>query len=734
MSEAAARIDNRAMNTKIFLDRNGDLSAPPDVRVIKSEVEFLCHALDDQPLLIRGERLCAWAESFYSLRERPFKYLASPAKALQNHYPTLSSEHSKKLAQKIALDTIHTEEISPVFILNRCYPDDYALWQGSPSPEHAARWLLWLYEHQPDEAEVTILEHFASELRRQAADTPEGALYLATNRDEAKKLLWRWLGAAQENLAGLGVFPLDIPDKLRKEIRTEWMKRIIATQGKFFAQAQVFPLTLAVRQELAVRTAEFYLEKENLHHLTREGLRQLHPYLDTQTLAKLEERLPPLEPDPLPDDEDAVLDWFQFQYMPYRRWEARFGDEKARETIVQHAQSFAQWYLLHYPQWLLDGKRLSFQKSAELPKIAPQALTLCIILDGMPAWDAEDFIQAASSKIERLSLQQKSYCFAPLPTITEFAKEALLKGVPPRLALQSPPLGKILPDNISPKNGLKEAQPGEVVFWRVAQPDTAYHFEHDDKREREVRAKLESILQAIQEVVTNLPDQIPLHILITSDHGRLMNPNSPCRLPVPPGMEAHGRVAWGRHDHTFDESGFVIDKQSGWVKIYGERFEMLYDMQIAWGEESFQNNKSRHEPYPHGGLFPEEAIVPWFDFKRDAEPVNLDIAINGSGEAGNAGLLLLDVTNPSPMILECFLISLSNGAQVSGSWRIAPRGVTHFNAPLDPWPSKTDLTSVKATLRLMQPNGMILTHEVTPHLETKSLYDRDETILKDLEL
>jgi hypothetical protein len=722
------------MNTEILLDYEGDLPTPPDVQVITSEVEFLCHALGDQPLLIRGERLCAWAEAFYSLREQPFKHLASPATALRHIYPALSSDNSKKLARKIALDTVFTEELSDVFILTHCYPDDYALWQGEPSPEHAARWLLWLYEHQPDKAEVVILEHFASGLERQAADAPEAAIYRAVNREEAKSLLWRWLGAAQENLAGLSAFPLDIPGKLLKEIKTEWMKRIIATQGRLFPQTLVLPLTLAVRQELAMVAAEFYLEKENLHHLTREVLRQLHPYLNIQTLARLEESLPPPEPAPLPGEEDDVLDWFQFEYMPYRRWQARFGDERARKTVIQQAQAFAQWYLLHYPRWLLDGKRLSFQKSAELPNMAPQALTLCIILDGLPAWDAEDFVQAVSSKVERLALQQKSYCFAPLPTVTEFAKDALLKGVPPRLAPQSPPLGSILPDNISPKSGLKDARPGEVIFWRVAQPDTAYHFEHGDKREREVRAKLESILQAIQEVVKNLPDRIPLHILITSDHGRLMNPKSPCRLPVPPAMQAHGRVAWGRHEHAFDESGFVINKQAGWVEIYGERFEMLYDMRIAWGEESFQNNKGSHEPYPHGGLFPEEAIVPWFDFERDAEPLNLDITISGSGESGNIGSLLLNIINPSPMILECPLISLSNGAQVNGKWRIAPRDVTRFSVPLNPWPSKADLFDLKAILLFLQPNGVTLIHEVIPTLEAKSLYERDESLLKDLGL
>lgn len=63
--------------SEVLLDRQGDLPAPSGYHVIDSEVEFLRHATDDTSLLIRGERLCAWAEAFYRLRERPFHHQES---------------------------------------------------------------------------------------------------------------------------------------------------------------------------------------------------------------------------------------------------------------------------------------------------------------------------------------------------------------------------------------------------------------------------------------------------------------------------------------------------------------------------------------------------------------------------------------------------------------------------------------------------------------------------------
>src|SRR5690606_12672889 len=100
----------------------------------------------------------------------------------------------------------------------------------------------------------------------------------------------------------------------------------------------------------------------------------------------------------------------------------------------------------------------------------------------------------------------------------------------------------------------------------------------------------------------DLPAQMPVKVIVTSDHGRLLNPKSPRRLPIPDGMEAHGRVAWGRLYQEFDEGGFAMDENSGRMAVNGERFEMAYDMLIAWGEESFHNTKGGYEPYPHGGL------------------------------------------------------------------------------------------------------------------------------------
>lgn len=719
---------------EILLDRQGDLPAPPGFRVVASEVEFLRHATDDTPILIQGQRLCAWAEAFYRLRGRPYLHQESLSAALLRIFPALTDNQAKILAQRVGQSTVSPEDVSAEFVLRRCYPSEVTLWQLAPSSEHSARWLLWFCSHEPDAGEAVILRAFADLLTREAGQLPEAVAYSARDRDQAKRQLLDWLGlGSHHSTSALGEFPLALPNDLLHEIKDEWMKRLIASGGRFFEEMLSFPLPIGLRRELAECAAQFFLN--NSRRLTSTTLWDLQPYLSSEWFSALTNILPPPEPSPLPQTEAGVLTWFISEYLPFRRWQANDGDERAAELVQGLAYDFARWYLEHYSLWLLQPGWISFQRSAQLLQTSKDSVTLCVIPDGLPAWDAQDLAGLLSAKTGRLTLEQKSYCFSPLPTVTEFAKPALLKGVPPYLASESTPLGTILPDTSSPRQELKNAQPGDLIFWRVGQPDKAYHFEGDVKRERQVRAELESILLALKEVVEKLPANIKLHIIVTSDHGRLCNPQSPRRLPVPSGMQAHGRLAWGHLNRSFDESGFSLDEAAGQIAVHGQRFGMTEDMLIALGEESFQGDRSGYEPFPHGGLFPEEAIVPWFVFHRDAQRPNLLIAVKGSGEAEATGTLTIDITNPSQVSLECIAVSLSHqpDAQTRIHQNISPVGKGEFELRLAPWPTKADLP-LKATLLLRQPNGAIFDVAVEAEIDVMSLYERDDTLLKDLEL
>ncbi len=724
------------MNGMMMLDYKGDLPAPHDVQIVESEVDFLRLATSGQPLLIRGERLCTWAHEFCTLRDIPTRYVESSSSILKRIFPVLSNEQLKELSEKIGGEMLALEDCSPAFILSKCFPEEDDLWHGKPSLQHAARWLLWLMDHSPSESENIVLCEFAKSFSSQCFKEEVGSIYQAVSREQAKSQLWHWLGLENDYSAELGEFPVDLTSQVLNQVKQEWQKRIINNfkNGRnFFVDMLSFPLPLSLRQELALQTAEFFYHQPK--YLTRDALRYLRPYLNNHQVGKLEESLPPPEPSPMPDDESEVISWIKNEYFPYRRWQVLYGDETSDRTAVKCAQNFAHWFLEHYPIWLIEGQRLSFQKAAHLPDNSLDKITLCLIFDGLPIWDAEDLVQSVSRNVPRLTLLDQDYSFASIPTITEFAKDSLIKGLPPVLSFQSKNyLGIVIPENSSPLRIIHEAQMGDVIFWRLEQPDKAYHFENKDKRDRKVRAEIETVIKSIEEIVQSVPDYVSFQIIITTDHGRLYKPQATRCLESPPGAKVHGRVAWGKFERSFPECGYEINVHEKWVDLFGERFGVSENLRIAWDEHSFKNVKGGREAYPHGGLFPEEVLIPWFVFARDAKPVLPEVTVIGKGEAEASGELEISVINCSKLELECLQIELSNGARKNVNWIIGKLDSGDFKTDISPWPKKSDLDKIQLTLKFRQPNGLLFSCETKANLEVQTLYDRDDTILKELDL
>ncbi|MDW8293650.1 MAG: hypothetical protein RML84_11215 [Anaerolineae bacterium] len=530
---------------------------------------------------------------------------------------------------------------------------------------------------------------------------------------------------------------MPVPSSSLDKTKHKWRQRLVESRGEALEPLLALPLPLSLKGALA-ETAAIYFEA-NPGVLDQAKIRALAPHLPTPTLDALIAKQPPPPPTfPADPDEQTVLDWFQAQYLPFRRWQAQHGDRDARATVLEGAQRFARWYLARYPQWLLNREQgwIAFQRSNALSR-ASDALVLCVVLDGLPAWDAEDFAHDLSARVDRLQLQERGYCFAPFPTVTEFAKAALLRGDPPRLAQLSDPLAEVLSDRDDPAAHLASCPLGAARFWSLSQPDNAYHFEAEHKRAAKVHGELGSLIERLRAVVERVPDERTLQIVLTTDHGRLLNKRAPCDKPVPSGMRAHGRAAWGGSGRRFPTEGFCVEDTSGLCFVHGERFGVPEDVAFVWDESAFQNDKrTGSEPYPHGGLFPEEAIVPWFVFERDARPPEFKVEITGAGESGGSGELRLTVTNLSRVALMCESVALSHAANARAepALRVPPLGATTRALRFAPWPGQADCEALIATLTFRLPNGKTITRKVRPALEARVLYRRDESLLKELDL
>lgn len=721
----------------ILLDRIGDAELPPDYALVETEVDFLRLAPEGQPLFVRGERLCDWASHFYRGRKMVVREVQSPIRELQVAVPTLSDTQAYTLYERIGPTRWGKLErpLQALHLLESLYP--LRMWLDPPSLSHAAEWLLWLHHVRPDPIIRSVFAPIV-EIWRDAASDTERHLYYATDGEMAGEFLRAWLHITpRPTFATIDMFPLAVPPDLMNEARQIWAQQIIESRGGAFDKIERLLLPGPLRRVAAEETAAYLL-----HHpedLTRERCQRLARFLVSKRQEELTALLPPEQPAALPTLVQDVLNWFEAQYLPFRLWQSRHGDAEADAAAESAALHFAKWYLAEYPKGLMGDalhEHLSFNQA--ISSASDDGTTIVIVLDGLHAEDARQLVVALERDVRRLSLLERRWVFAVVPTVTRFAKDALLKGREPSEAKNKPLLAPVLPERIDPTHQLAKAQPGDVLVWRVMEPDDTYHKRNAyETLSRAVESALNRVSLTISDIVDNVPDERLLRIIITTDHGRLLR-RAVRTAPVPPGMQSHGRAAWGSKRHDFEESGVLYEGDIAF--LHGERFGLPDDASeaaVLIGSAMFRTNdgKAGSEAYPHGGVTPEEVIVPWLVFQRDWKEPELVITLGGNGIGGQKGRARIRVMNLGDAELTILHVTLrlsdNESSEHDLGMIVKPRSTEEGIVELDPWPTEAEYRAATALATIELPAGQRFSTSVKLELVTEEMYRRDN-ILEDL--
>ena len=140
-------------------------------------------------------------------------------------------------------------------------------------------------------------------------------------------------------------------------------------------------------------------------------------------------------------------------------------------------------------------------------------------------------------------------------------------------------------------------------------------------------------------------------------------------------MKAHGRAAWGPCSVPFDADGIYIDQDLAYIDA--QRFGLPEPSAIMLSDDAFLMSDGRTgvETFPHGGVFPEEVLIPWIRFTRDRGPITISIRITGKGVAGASGKLTLEVTNASDVPIEIVQLNLLTlNLHIEMNLRLKPGG------------------------------------------------------------
>lgn len=720
-----------------LLDREGDAPILSEYTLITSEVDFLRLATENRSLHIRGERLCNWAEAFFRGRGILCKETVSIKRELGKTFPSLTNEDIDILLSQLG-DDIHTlnRPLTAEKLLNLVHPS--SLWSTSPSSSHLAEWLIWVYENHPSREIQELLKTYASTCSSQSDQEVTNIYTDCASSENAEKALENWFGiGSRDEFPVPNEFPLaEIPSAFIDKALEKWNNAIVESHGQFFVQLENQAIPFGLKKLAAKETYQYFLR--NSGELTDRQIARLARYLSYKEVNELRRRLAPALPSSLPESPEDVVEWFLSEYLPYREWQENFSPTSAQDTVLQLAKQFSLWYLKNYPKALSGGafaRWISFYRTAHLEQ-NENLLTLVIVLDGLHVADTRTLIQNIRSHIQRLSIISEELVFSPIPTITQFAKESLFRGVPPDKISSVDTIGAVLPEDKSPAQRLANINGRGIFLWRVLEPDRTYHQKNrSENLLQDVAGRLEAEALKIKEIVETIPDHVLLQIIITTDHGRLLG-RSVRTLPVPPGMQSHGRVAWGQSSNSYPIEGFFEEDNIAY--LYGERFGLSSNLAIPLAEDAFRGNDDRagSEAYPHGGLFPEEVILPWVVFARDYVQPKVEITISGDGRARSNGKLQITALNASDvdLFLDELILTYRNGSEVTIPFRtnITPRYNTMIEKEISPWPSPTEAKGITAIARMRQPNGLTFEFKAAVDMQSKDIYDRGDNILEDL--
>ena len=718
---------------KVILDIDGDNFPPAGYVVVVDPVGVIEHALESEPLYVKGKNLCTWVDTLAVSRDWTVTWERSPALELCEKCPALSQEGARALVAKLG-DSIASLErpLQVVEVLETLY-GEAGLWTGTPVPQHAFNWLCWVAQQSIDRAARELVWQLAQNWHVQA-EPPLKRAYSARSEAEAWSLLQEWLKVCESKHNWPESPQVSLKGSLAQRLKEDLIKQAVETGTESFGAL----LGRAPDKELLKVAAQACAEVllKNPQEATPERLRRLARYLPHDMVLKLDDLVEPEDPGLPKWQFDKLMTWFTEKYLPYREWTYGRGVTSDRRGWAMHSSTeFARQYLEYYVSARVGGgdgaEHLAWAKSANLRNRRDSAYLL-VVLDGLAYPDALRLKEYIENDTRRLFLDRQTIALGPLPTVTEFAKLAVTQGMRPSETIEeNTTMTYASIEQVG--RALLAAAPGDVLVWAHQEPDRTYHFRSDagpDSVRAEADAQLSTIAKGIASLAEKAPSELRLRVVVTTDHGRMLV-NTQRTRQIPQGMKAHGRAAWGPYEIKFDKSGYFVNEDLVYLDPvrFGLPQGQVYAVIIS--DQTFLTTDGRkgNEPFPHGGLFPEEVLVPWLEFTRDRVSLAAKVTLRGKGEEGKAGTGVLTVINLSDVPFKVIALTVDALAMSCAIEKeVGALQSQSIDVTLPKWPSRQDLQDLVMCLIYRLPDGQLVKLEFQPELETESIYEKSDIL------
>ncbi len=400
----------------------------------------------------------------------------------------------------------------------------------------------------------------------------------------------------------------------------------------------------------------------------------------TQRLSALRGLIRPSKP-ALPDlawDADAMLVWAVNAYLPYQAW--CDAHDQFEPELYQLGDIFSQWLMSRWDNLHANSRRMVFNilpnKAAELKQ--PGAVNLVLVIDNL-GWSFSAMLQDLF--LERgFFLSSSEPYLAMLPSETEISKKCLLSGAVGYQSIDDKTYKGIIEKGwvpyfnntafryISDIGSLSAVQTIEASTYVVnyLAVDKALHKSSDEigmPHREHIRHLLENLVNKVFQFVEKhqLQDSIRIHVV--SDHGSTRISNETQNDIDPSFFTQNGfDVRSHRYLYVGNEqfAGLAENFKEDCFFLPANEFFIPSNALCARRANRFTSLGK--DIYVHGGLLPEEVIVPSMVFEPTAVPLQ-DLTLNLRKNVFRYGLetIELEVGNPNASLVEQIKVSIMNG-------------------------------------------------------------------------
>ncbi len=581
------------------------------------------------------------------------------------------------------------------------------MWQhDDPAAGHTSRLAEWALDRTaPLDADMIALAQ--AQLERWSVQQPiYRAMHASSLADDSANLLIRWALQRYEanwrNTRPWGELPLldgePAPAALltalrgwREHIQTYWNRQIAgALIDASFISAALAQMSGLSEAEFSALQTMLNRSPEALNNRLLQAIRSRFMRLPNAqaALRSLDQMVAPPEPS-LPDlawPVDQWLRWATQQYMPYYAWVIH--NDRGRDHQQACALQYSDWLYAQYPVWLNDEHSplllRQYQAMNTLIESDDRIVVIWLIIDGMTWWQGG--LMREICERHGLHPQAQVSGIAVLPSITSVSKRALVTGQP-TIDLAQPTIAEAARVKLA-RSGIPAAVqyslPAAIEMLRQNATlrvavvlfnliDALAHQSATFTDNAGIRGYLEELASQLNAAQQGCAEQgRQLHVLIGSDHGSTLLPKDAPRVPLPhmvreiddiwepelPGQEAQKP---GTRAAATDLDLIPSIDQKVWYALDRDRFQLDRHYLVPRG---YSYIKRRPTGWTHGGLSPEETIVPLLHLAAERPRVlALEIEFRGTLRVGQAGTITVMLRNLNPFPIQETTLMVSGATE-----------------------------------------------------------------------